>query len=147
MFRYASPATQTGRQTANGTRNRPVQRGILYCSSVFGYRNIPIHQLQPELPTTNAQLLLSTDPLLIKGSPILIQWYPSSPDGKDGVLEIVNIDLLTTLLLEPRKPLITGASLTVGNRHLIYGNGVVETLPTLKMSSVINSRRNTILYH
>ncbi|HHE5696908.1 TPA: EAL domain-containing protein [Citrobacter amalonaticus] len=109
-----------------------VQRGILYCSSVFGYRNIPVHQLQPELPTANAQLLLSTDPLLIKGSPILIQWYPASPDGKDGVLEIVNIDLLTTLLLEPRKPLITGASLTVGNRHLIYGNGVVETLPTLK---------------
>lgn len=108
-----------------------VQRGILYCSSVFGYRNIPVHQLQPDLPTANAQLLLSTDPLLIKGSPILVQWYPASPDGKDGILEIINIDLLTRLLLEPRKPQITAASLTVGNRHLIYGSGVVQRLPAL----------------
>lgn len=108
-----------------------VQGGTLYCSSVFGYRNIPVHQLQPDLPVSEARLLLSTDPLLIKGSPVLIQWYPSSPDGMDGLLEIVNIDLLTTLLLEPRRPLITGASLTVGNRHLLYGHGVVDALPEL----------------
>jgi hypothetical protein len=54
---------------------------------------------------------------LIKGSPILTQWYPSSADGEDGVLEIVNIDLLSSMLLEPQPPQITDASLTVGNRH------------------------------
>lgn len=28
-----------------------VQSNLLYCSSIFGQRNIPIHQLQPALPT------------------------------------------------------------------------------------------------
>lgn len=46
------------------------------------------------------------------------------------MLEIVNIDL-STMLLEPQPPQITNASLTVGNRHLLYGQGVVETLPAL----------------
>lgn len=61
-----------------------IQSGILYCSSIFGYRNVPISQLQPELPSREPQLLLSTDHSLIKGSPILTQWYPSSADGEDG---------------------------------------------------------------
>jgi hypothetical protein len=30
-----------------------IQSGILYCSSIFGYRNVPISQLQPELPSGN----------------------------------------------------------------------------------------------
>lgn len=50
----------------------------------------------------------------------------------DGVMEIVNIDLLATMLLEPQQPQITSASLTVGKRHLLYGRGVVDTLPELK---------------
>lgn len=108
-----------------------IQSGILYCSSIFGYRNVPIRQLQSELPSREPQLLLSTDHSLIKGSPILTQWYPSSADGEDGVLEIVNIDLLSSMLLEPQPPQITDASLTVGNRHLLYDQGVVDTLPKL----------------
>lgn len=106
-----------------------VQGGILYCSSIFGYRNVPINQLQPELPSREPQLLLSTDHSLIKGSPILTQWYPSSANGEDGVLEIVNIELLSGMLLEPQPPQITHASLTIGKRHLLYGQGVVEKLP------------------
>ncbi len=47
-------------------------------------------------------------------------------------MEIVNIDLLATMLLEPQQPQITSASLTVGKRHLLYGRGVVDTLPELK---------------
>ncbi|SQI23835.1 cyclic diguanylate phosphodiesterase (EAL) domain protein [Salmonella enterica subsp. arizonae] len=47
-------------------------------------------------------------------------------------MEIVNIDLLTTMLLEPQQPQITSASLTVGKRHLLYGRGVVDNLPQLK---------------
>lgn len=109
-----------------------VKEGILYCSSIFGARNTPIRQLQPDLPAVGDLLLLSTDQSLLKGSPILIQWYPASADGQDGVMEIVNIDLLTTMLLEPQQPQITSASLTVGKRHLLYGRGVVDTLPELK---------------
>lgn len=47
------------------------------------------------------------------------------------MLEIVNIDLLSSMLLEPQPPQITDASLTVGNRHLLYDQGVVDTLPKL----------------
>lgn len=108
-----------------------VQDGILYCSSIFGARDIPIHQLQPSLPSAQPLLLLSNDSSLLKGSPILIHWFPTREDGQSGVMEIVNIGLLTDLMLEPERPLITGAMLSVGNRHLVYGTGVVETLPAL----------------
>lgn len=125
-----------------------VKEGILYCSSIFGARNTPIRQLQPDLPAVGDLLLLSTDQSLLKGSPILIQWYPASADGEDGVMEIVNIDLLTTMLLEPQQPQITSASLTVGKRHLLYGRGVVDTLPELKkMKSVTSFHRDISLYY
>lgn len=125
-----------------------VKEGILYCSSIFGARNTPIRQLQPDLPAAGDLLLLSTDQSLLKGSPILIQWYPASADGQDGVMEIVNIDLLATMLLEPQQPQITSASLTVGKRHLLYGRGVVDTLPVLKkMKSVTSFHRDISLYY
>lgn len=109
-----------------------IQNGVLYCSSIFGFRDVPIRQLQPALPAAEPLLLLTTDNSLLKGSPVLIQWFPTSADGESGVMEIVNISLLTSLMLEPQKPLITGVSLTVGERHLLYGAGVVEQLPPLR---------------
>ncbi len=33
---------------------------------------------------------------LIKGSPVLIQWYPAAESGLDGVMLVVNIELLGT---------------------------------------------------
>lgn len=108
-----------------------VQGGTLYCSSIFGYRNVPVHDFQADLPARKALLRLTTDRVLIKGSPVLIQWFPSPLNAKDGVLEIINIGLLTTLLLEPQLPQITSASLTVADRHLLYGNGLVDALPPL----------------
>ncbi|WP_366544488.1 CSS-motif domain-containing protein, partial [Salmonella enterica] len=44
-----------------------VKEGILYCSSIFGARNTPIRQLQPDLPAAGDLLLLSTDQSLLKG--------------------------------------------------------------------------------
>lgn len=81
-----------------------VQNGTLYCSSIFGYRNVPVHDIQADLPAPQALLRLTTDRVLIKGSPVLIQWYPSQSHTGDGVLEMINIDLLTTMLLEPQLP-------------------------------------------
>lgn len=108
-----------------------VENGMLYCSSIFGFRNVRVRQLQPLLPASEAQLILSTDKSLLKGSPILIQWFPSAQGDDSGVMTIVNITLLTDLMLEPQKPLITGASLSVNNRHLLYGGGVADALPAL----------------
>ncbi|HFZ8993159.1 TPA: EAL domain-containing protein [Citrobacter freundii] len=109
-----------------------VKEGVLYCSSVFGARNEPLHQLLPELPAAGNRLLLTTDRALLKDTPVLIQWYPSSADGESGIIEIVNIEMLVTMLFEPPRPQITGASLTVGKQHLLYQHGVAKTLPALQ---------------
>ncbi|WP_312946661.1 EAL domain-containing protein [Superficieibacter sp.] len=106
-----------------------VKSGILYCSSIFGERDVPVNQLQPALPASEDRLLLSTDQSLLKGSPIMLQWYPVSADGEDGVMESINIELLSSLILSPRAPLISALSLTLGDRHYIEGVGVVERLP------------------
>lgn len=105
-----------------------VKDGILYCSSIFGSRDVPVNNLQPFLPAAEPKLLLSTDHSLLKGSPILIQWNPVSPAGEDGVMEIVNIDLITRMILEPQRPLITDVVLTVGDNSLRYGQQVAPTL-------------------
>lgn len=106
-----------------------IKDGILYCSSIFGNRNIPVRQFQPTLPASEPKLILSTDQWLLKGSPILIQWYPVSTGGEDGVIEIVNIDLITEMMLEPLRPLITDVILTVGENSLRHDLRVTATQP------------------
>ncbi|EOU78036.1 putative signal transduction protein [Escherichia coli] len=59
----------------------------------------------------------------------MIQWTPAAGSNKAGVMEMINIDLLAAMLLEPQLPQISSASLTVDNRHLLYGNGLVDSLP------------------
>jgi hypothetical protein len=63
-----------------------IKDGILYCSSIFGNRDVPIRQLQPALPHPEPLLVLSTDQTLLIGSPILIQWYPLPRSAEDGCL-------------------------------------------------------------
>ena len=106
-----------------------VQNGTLYCSSIFGYRNVPVVDIQADLPASQPLLRLATDSVLIKGSPVLIQWTPAPDSDSDGVMEMINIDLLTEMLLEPQLPQISSASLTVADRHLLYADGLVDTLP------------------
>ena len=105
-----------------------IEDGILYCSSIFGSRSEPVRDVLQELPASTAKLILSTDQWLLKGSPVLIQWYPVSQDGEDGVVEIINIDLIARMILEPQRPLINDVVLTVGNRFLRYGQRVTDSL-------------------
>lgn len=105
-----------------------IKEGILYCSSIFGSRAVPVHELFPELPSGLPKLILSTDKWLLKGSPILIQWHPTSQRGEEGVMEVINIDLITRMILEPPRPLITDVALTVGDRSLSYGQGITDAL-------------------
>lgn len=56
-----------------------VKSSILYCSSIYGERNVNVHQRQPMLPSNHPILVFSTDGSLLVGSPVLIQWYPVSP--------------------------------------------------------------------
>ncbi|VFS06568.1 diguanylate phosphodiesterase [Enterobacter cancerogenus] len=43
-------------------------------------------------------------------------------------MEVVNIELLTRMLLEPQRPLITDVVLTVGDQSLRYGQQVTDSL-------------------
>lgn len=62
-----------------------------------------------------------------KGSPVLIQWSPVAGDGNDGVMEVVNIDLITKMILEPQRPQITDVVLRVGDNFLRDGQQVTTT--------------------
>lgn len=108
-----------------------VQSNLLYCSSIFGQRNIPVHQLQPALPASHPLLTFSYDSSLLKGTPVLIQWYPASLSGDDGVLLVINIELLGELIFNAKSALITGISLSVGEKSFISGAGLLdrEALP------------------
>ncbi len=41
------------------------------------------------------------------------------------------------MLLEPQLPQISSASLTVDDRHLLYGNGLVDSFRNLKTMKTI----------
>ncbi len=122
---------------------RLVQDGTLYSSSIFGYRNVPVVDILAELPAPQPLLRLTIDRALIKGSPVLIQWTPAAGSSNAGVMEMINIDLLTAMLLQPRElPQISSASLTVDKRHLLYGNGLVYSLPQPEDNESIRFLRN-----
>nr|VUD31584.1 Rtn protein [Raoultella sp. NCTC 9187] len=103
-----------------------VKSSILYCSSIYGERNVNVHQRQPMLPSNHPILVFSTDGSLLVGSPVLIQWYPVSPSGADGVMLMINIELLGELILNAKSPLITGIGLQVGGKSFINGLGLVD---------------------
>ena len=105
-----------------------IKDGILYCSSMFGERDIPISQFQPQLPASQPLLFLTTDEALLQGSPVLIQWYPVPGEGDDGVMEIVNIELIARLLLEPELPIINDVNLSVGGKHLNHDRQLSDAL-------------------
>ena len=105
-----------------------VKSGQLYCSSTLGARDVAVHTLQPWLPYGQPRLALTTDHSVLKGTPILIQWYPASADGQDGVLVSINIDLLSNIILEPAPPLINHISLNVGNQHYQPDVGITDAL-------------------
>lgn len=106
-----------------------VKDGVLYCSSIYGQRDVPIHQLQPSIPSVAPLMVLSTASSLLIGSPILLLWEPSTPDGQSGVIQVVNIELLTALTLQPRPPLIQKAVLNVANHYLNEKRLTANTLP------------------
>lgn len=119
-----------------------VASGMIYCSSIFGQRQADLHQLQPALPAHHPLLLFSTDNSLLKGTPVLIQWYPASESGFDGVMLIVNIELLGTLILKEKSPLISDVSLQVGDHYFISGLGLIDKAHA-PQASVIYRQRST----
>ncbi|HDH0203372.1 TPA: EAL domain-containing protein [Klebsiella pneumoniae] len=119
-----------------------VTSGIVYCSSIFGPRQADLHRLQPALPAPRPLLLFSNDSSLLKGSPVLIQWYPAAENGLDGVMLVVNIELLGTLILNEKSALISDVSLQVGDRYFSSRHGLLEKAH-VPQGTVIYRQRST----
>ncbi|MEO3988335.1 EAL domain-containing protein [Pseudocitrobacter cyperus] len=103
-----------------------VKSGIIYCSSAFGERSIPLRKLQPRLADNHSKLLLTIDRSLVKGSPVLMQWFPASKDGQDGVAIGINIDLVSDMMLDPFPPLITRVSLGIDDAWYVEDVGIIR---------------------
>ncbi|MFU0448400.1 EAL domain-containing protein [Pseudocitrobacter faecalis] len=103
-----------------------VKDGILYCSSAFGERNIPLRKLQPRLAASTPNIILTIDRSLVKGSPVLMQWFPAAQDDRNGVVIGINIDLVSEMILDPFPPLITRTSLGIDNAYYMDGVGISE---------------------
>ena len=108
-----------------------VDKDTIYCSSIYGPRAIPFSQTYPELAINNQRMMLATDNYLLKGSPILLLWTPKSLDNRSGILQVINIELMSTYLLEPQLPWVERAIFNVGGESLEYGNPLIElTFPS-----------------
>lgn len=103
-----------------------VKSGRLYCSSLFGERDIMLRDLQPRLAAAEPKLILTLDRSLLKGSPVLMQWYPASANGQDGVGIGINIDLISDMMLDPTPPLVTRVSLFLDNAHYMSETGITR---------------------
>lgn len=98
-----------------------VDKGAIYCSSLFGPRNYVFSVIFPTMTSTGVQLALRPALSVAKGTPTLALWTPVTPQATSGVLSIFNIDLLSNFLLEPQEPYAHHVVLNVGQQSLEYG--------------------------
>lgn len=103
-----------------------VDNDEMYCSSIFGRSSLSFSQFYPELAVNNQRMILSTDEHLLKGSPILLLWTPHDNNNRSGILQIINIEMMSTYLLEPTLPWVERAVINVGGKSLEYGNPMIE---------------------
>ena len=120
-----------------------VRDGVIYCSSVLGSRSVMLRQLQPALPSATDALILTRDHTFLKGSPLLIQWYPATSGSQDGVVLGINIHLIGTLLLEPQRPLIDEVIFSVNGRHYTDADGVNDGVPQARDETIV-TRASTL---
>lgn len=99
-----------------------VDHDKIYCSSLYGEQDIPFSTTYPELAIDNQRMLLGVDHTLLKGSTVLFLWTPGSLDNRTGVLQAINIEMLSHYLLEPALPWVNRAILNVGGKKLEYRN-------------------------
>ncbi len=105
-----------------------VRNGVIYCSSIFGSTNYSISRMHPRLPTPAPLLLLSTDNIINKGSPILLSWRPVSPDTNDGVMQVINLGMLAGFMQYTDGPWVDKTILNIAESHFQYAHGMVSSI-------------------
>lgn len=105
-----------------------VKKGVLYCSSIFGATSLNIRSIQPLLPSAEPRLLLTVDHLINKGSPILLSWRPLPARPDDGIIQVINLEMIAELIQGTDSPWITRTILNVADAHFEYSHGMVMTV-------------------
>ena len=121
-----------------------VNQDRIYCSSIFGASDIPFSASYPKLAIKKQRMELTVDEHLLKGSPILLLWTPQMTDAFSGVLQIVNIELMTSYLLEPTLPWVERAVLNVDGQSLEYGNPLIE--PAVPSEDQVSIEESSLRY-
>lgn len=121
-----------------------VENDTIYCSSIYGPRAIPFSQTYPELAFNNQRMMLTVDNYLLKGSPILLLWTPKTLDNRSGILQVINIELMSTYLLEPQLPWVERAIFSVGGESLEYGNPLIE--PAMPSEDEVSYDQGSLRY-
>ncbi|CAK9884862.1 MAG: putative cyclic di-GMP phosphodiesterase PdeD [Candidatus Erwinia impunctatus] len=122
-----------------------VKNNTMFCSSVFGTLNTSFTLNFPELATSGQQtMMLTTDYKLLKGSPVLVIWYPRAGSPDSGVLQIVNIEMMAAYILEPTFPWVERAVFNVQEKSLEYGNPLIQ--PAYPSEDEVEQRATSLRY-
>ncbi|MEN5015278.1 EAL domain-containing protein [Erwinia sp. Eh17-17] len=121
-----------------------VDEDKVYCSSIFGASDITFSDTFPELAVNNQRMMLAVDEHLIKGSPVLLFWTPRSLDNRSGIIQVINIELMTNYLLEPTLPWVERAIFNVGGKSLEYGNPAIE--PAVPSEDEVSYEESSLRY-
>ncbi|MBE5254283.1 EAL domain-containing protein [Mixta mediterraneensis] len=121
-----------------------VKNDTIYCSSIYGPRHISFSQTYPEIALNHQRMILSVDTYLLQGSPVLLLWTPKSLDNRSGILQVVNIELMSNYLLEPQLPWVERAILNVNGESLEYGNPLIE--PTVPSDDEVSYNKASLRY-
>ncbi len=89
-------------------------------------------------------MTLATDEYLLKGSPILLLWTPKSLDNRSGILQVINIEMMSNYLLEPQLPWVERAVFNVNGESLEYGNPLIE--PTVPSEDEVSYEQGSLRY-
>ncbi|MDQ1214678.1 EAL domain-containing protein [Pantoea anthophila] len=121
-----------------------VDNDSIYCSSIYGPRAIPFSQTYPDLAFNNQRMTLTTDQYLLKGSPVLLLWTPRSLDNRAGILQVINIEMMSNYVLEPQLPWVERAVFNVNGQSLEYGNPLIE--PTVPSDDEVSYEQGSLRY-
>lgn len=121
-----------------------VDQDRLYCSGIHGAASALFSAHYPALAAHHLRMMLSKDEFLLKGSPVLLLWTAKSKDNRAGILQVINIELISNYLLEPQLPWVERAVLNVGNVSLEYGNPLLE--PTMPAEDEVSYNQASLRY-
>ncbi len=105
-----------------------VKNGVVTCSSLLGERHVPLSTHQKWFPLATPYIWLEKDNLLPQHDPVLAIWLPTTADGMNGSLQVVNIGYLADLLWVTQSGSGEKLAIGVGDTWFIHSEGLTHAL-------------------